>query len=497
VPSTLQADTLLISVRAETVRAAQAQTQLKRFVSLAWSAIEPQPFVDGWHIGAVCEHLQAVSDGQIRNLIINIPPRHTKSLTTSVIWPAWEWGPYGKPQTRWMFTSYAASLAERDSVKCRRLIQSPVYQRYWGHVFNLMGDQNAKERYDNNKGGYRLASGVDGVSTGEGGDRLVVDDPHKLTEIYSAPMRKRSIDWWDQAMATRGNNPLTSARVIIMKRGHQDDLTGHILSTYGSLYEVLMLPAEYEPKRRCVTSLGFPDKRTKEGELLWKNRFDRKAIDDLKKSLGRYGTAAQLQQRPDLLEGNIIQHNWLRFYRRSDLLTLSFDFVCQSWDMTFKDTRGTDYVAGQVWGICGANYYLLDRLKRRMAFIETQEAVTNMAAKWPQCTAIYVENTANGPAIIDSLKRKIRGIIPVNVSGEKTARLIAVSPIVEAGNVYLPSTEDAPWVTEFIDEICSVPNAPNDDEADAFSQALNETARRIRNVKIPEIVSVTKHSVWR
>jgi len=246
-----------------------------------------------------------------------------------------------------------------------------------------------------------------------------------------------------------------------------------------------------------VTSLGFPDKRTKEGELLWKNRFDRKAIDDLKKSLGRYGTAAQLQQRPDLLEGNIIQHNWLRFYRRSDLLTLSFDFVCQSWDMTFKDTRGTDYVAGQVWGICGANYYLLDRLKRRMAFIETQEAVTNMAAKWPQCTAIYVENTANGPAIIDSLKRKIRGIIPVNVSGEKTARLIAVSPIVEAGNVYLPSAEDAPWVTEFIDEICSVPNAPNDDEADAFSQALNETARRIRNVKIPEIVSVTKHSVWR
>ena len=132
-----------------------------------------------------------------------------------------------------------------------------------------------------------------------------------------------------------------------------------------------------------------------------------------------------------------------------------------------------------------------------MSFTETQDAVINMTDKWPQVSAVYVEETANGPAIIDSLKGRIRGIIPVKVSGSKTARLFAVSPVVQAGNVFLPNAEDAPWIDEFTEEICTVPNAPNDDEADAFSQALSETMKRSRVIKIPNIVSMTRKSNWR
>src|SRR5579862_1529352 len=293
------------------IDAEMASRGLREFVRQAWPIVEPStPFVSGWHIDAIIEHLEAVSGGQIRNLLINVPPRHMKSLLVSVFWPAWEWIRW--PERRWLYSSYAAQLSIRDSVKCRRLIESPWYQTRWGHIFALTGDQNAKSRFDNNRSGYRLSTSVGGSVTGEGGDRIVCDDPHKVDEVESDTVRKTAIDWWDVAMSTRVNDPKTSAMVIVMQRCHQRDLSGHLLEKGN--FEHLCLPAEYEGPGR-VTSIGFSDPRTEIGELLWPERFGPKEIADLKISLGSYAAAGQLQQRPSPAGGGIFKRHWFRYFQ--------------------------------------------------------------------------------------------------------------------------------------------------------------------------------------
>jgi hypothetical protein len=165
-----------------------ATRHLKEFIRQAWPVVEPAtPFVPGWHVDAICEHLEAISHGQIRNLLITIPPRHMKSLAVSVFWPCWEWIRW--PQRRWLFSSYAESLSIRDSVRCRRLIQSPWYQSHFGNCFVLTGDQNEKHRFENDRSGCRIASSVGGSNTGEGGDRIVCDDPHSRSRVRDHPER--------------------------------------------------------------------------------------------------------------------------------------------------------------------------------------------------------------------------------------------------------------------------------------------------------------------
>jgi hypothetical protein len=164
----------------ERLKAEKARRRLIDFITQAWPIVESDEFVPGWHIDAIAEHLEAVSRGQIAKLLITVPPWHGKSLIASVLWPCWEW--IDRPQLRWLFASYAESLAIRDSVKARRLIQSAWFQRNWGGQFQLSGDQNEKRRFENDRGGYRIALGVAGSATGEGGDRLVIDDAHNVKE---------------------------------------------------------------------------------------------------------------------------------------------------------------------------------------------------------------------------------------------------------------------------------------------------------------------------
>jgi hypothetical protein len=223
-----------------------ATRRLSEFIRQAWHVVEPgTPFVPGWHLDAICEHLEAISRGDIRNLLITIPPRHMKSLAVSVFWPCWEWIRW--PQRRWLYASYAESLSIRDSLRCRRLIQSPWYQSCFGDRFKLTEDQNEKHRFENDHSGCRIASSVGGSNTGEGGDRIVCDDPHNVQEGESEVIRRNACDWWDRVMSTRLNDPKTGAKVIIMQRVHETDLAGHVLEQGG--YEHLCLPAEYEVVR--------------------------------------------------------------------------------------------------------------------------------------------------------------------------------------------------------------------------------------------------------
>jgi predicted phage terminase large subunit-like protein len=466
-----------------------ATRSLGEFVRRAWHVIEPSTvFVPGFHIDAICEHLEAVTRGEIRNLLINVPPRHMKSLLVSVFWPAWEWTRW--PERRWLFSSYGSNLSIRDSLKCRRLIESPWYQSLWGYVYSLTGDQNAKTRFDNNRSGYRLSTSVGGGVTGEGGDRIVCDDPHKVDEVISDAIRKAAIDWWDVAMSTRANDPKTSAMVIVMQRCHQRDLSGHLLEKGN--FEHLCLPAEYEGPGRS-TSIGFSDPRSELGELLWPDRFGPQEIADLKVSLGSYAAAGQLQQRPSPAGGGIFKRHWFRYWqprganlppivvRLPDGSTRSIvaeeaphrvDDQLQSWDCSFKDLDTSDFVVGQVWARVGARYILGDQVRARMDCPATVKAVRDLSAKWQGAVAKLIEDKANGSAVIQMLAQDLYGVIPVNPSGGKVARAQAIAPLIEAGNIFLPHPEYAPWVNDFIEECIQFPNGAHDDQVDAMTQAI-------------------------
>lgn len=477
----------------EEAMALLAAHSLREYIGQAWPVIEPgTPFTPGWHIDAIAAHLEAVSRGQIRKLLINMPPRHMKSLAVSVFWPTWEWTT--RPQLGWLFASYAMSLAVRDSVKCRRLIESAWYQRRWGQVYQLTGDQNVKSRYDNTRTGYRISLSVDSAVTGEGGDRIVIDDPHNVREAESEAIRATTIAWWREVMSTRANNPKTVGRVVVMQRVHEDDLSGYLLTAEGG-WEHLCLPAEYEPKTQIqVTSIGWQDPRQEPGELLWPAQFGPKELADLKRSLGSYGSAGQLQQRPAPAEGGMFKRIWWRFWHHPGqplppvtvrlpdgtihqcpvvALPAAFDLQLQSWDMAFKDTKASDYVVGQVWGRLAADKFLLAQVRDRMNFPETLQAVLDLSRRYPEATTRLVEDKANGPAVIAALQGKIAGLIPVEPMGSKEARAAAASPQVESGNVYLPHPFLAPWVEAFIDEHAAFPKASHDDQVDATSQALN------------------------
>jgi hypothetical protein len=285
----------------QNLRAELCRRSLKEFIRTAWPIIEPSPLVWGWHIDAIIEHLEAITAGQLKRLLITIPPRHGKSLIVSVLWPCWEWA--SRPEGRWLFASYAESLAIRDNVKARRLVLSAWYQRNWDHVFQFAGDQNEKRKVETDRGGHRIAVGTGGSATGEGGDRLIIDDAHNVKEVESDDIRKGVLDWHDQVWSTRGNDPKTTARVIVGQRVHADDLAGHVLEQGG--WEHLSLPAEFEGDNR-VTSIGWTDPRKQSGELLWPEQFGPAEIAVSKRVLGSYAYSAQFQQRPSPAGGGIL-----------------------------------------------------------------------------------------------------------------------------------------------------------------------------------------------
>lgn len=453
----------------------------RQYVRDAWHVVEPATlFVDGWHLHVMEEHLEAVTAGQIRRLIITIPPRHMKSLLVSVFWPTWMWTTW--PWLRYLWASYAQPLATRDSIKCRRIIQSPWYQAHYGSSFMLTGDQNLKNRFENDRTGLRLATSVGGVGTGEGGDIVYVDDPHKVKQVESKVQRETVLDWWDGEMSTRLNDPERGAFVVLGQRTHHEDLQGHLLMTSEG-WEHLNLPSEYDPKRSVVTCLGLKDPRTKPKQLLYPERFPATAIAEARRTMGSYRFEGQHNQNPSPPEGGILKRKWWRFYGGPDpryRLPGSFDEVIQSWDMTFKDTTGSDYVCGQAWGRKGADAYLMpEEVHDRLDFPATIRAFIAFSKRYPKARIKLIEDKANGPAVISSLRRKIPGLIPVEPKGGKEARAHAVSYLSEAGNVYLPHPSICPWIDEFIEELAQFPTGPYDDRTDAATQALKRMSSKM------------------
>lgn len=475
---------------------------LHEFIPAAWGLVEPSSFVPNWHIDAIAEHLTAVTDGDILNLLITMPPRHSKSLLVSVLWPAWEWTKI--PGFRWVFNSYSFGLSVRDSVKRRKIIKSEWYHDRWADKFALIPDQDSKVRYENDKHGFMLASSVGGMNTGEGGERIIADDPHNIKKAESEAVRQETVDWWNITMSSRSNDTKVTARVVVQQRVHEGDVAGDIIDKGG--YVHLNLPTEFmfEGGQRCRTgwtnhrtgtAVTWEDPRTVEGELLNPKRWGPADNDKAKIDLGDYQYAAQHGQNPTPPKGQIIQAQWLKYYGNPtkgqppipDWASTSHPMTpLFSLDCSFKETKDTDFIAGLGWAMFGADLYLMPIcIHKRANFPATIDAIAEFVGgesleKDKSYPGIYpfmkiklVEAKANGDAVIDTLRHRIPGMFPFEPgNASKESRLTAGSWRFRAGNVYLPDESIAPWIKEYIYELCAFPKAKKDDYVDATSQAL-------------------------
>lgn len=460
---------------------------LARFVSAGWHVLEPQtPLEWNWHLDVLCDHIQALildAPGTPTNLLINVPPGSMKSLAFSVFAPAWAW--LFRPSWRAIYASGTPSVVTRDSLKCRQLVSSEWYQRTFRPAWRIAPDQNEKQHFANTAGGFRKGVGAGGVVTGERADFLGVDDPNDAKEIHSEAHRIAINErWWSAAYHNRVADPSRSKRGIIMQRLHEEDLAGFVLARERGQWEHLCIPMECEGPRP-PTWLGWTDPR-KEGEIL-APRFTPAYLANERAALGSAGYAGQMQQRPSSAEGNQFKRQWWKFFvmegesieprmRPTGCSTAQsrpikrFDRIVQSWDMTFKDGSKNDFVVGMVLGVLGADRFVLDVVRGQWDLPATLEQVRSLTKKWPQAAAKFVEDKANGPAVVQTLKREIPGLIEVTPEGGKESRAAGCSPQIEAGNVYL--LDGAPWVDAMVEEFAAFPRGKHDDQVDALSQGL-------------------------
>jgi predicted phage terminase large subunit-like protein len=456
------------------IEAERGRRSLGCFHRQAWGVLEPATaYVHNWHIDAI-----VVTRREIQNLVINVPPGFMKSLLVSVFWPAWMWT--HTPETRFLTTSYIQTLAIRDCVKARRLMDSLWYQARWGRAFRFTTDQNEKSRYENDRTGYRVATSVHSA-TGERAHIVVTDDPHNIKEGESAVKREAVLMSWDEVLTQRLADRETGAKVIIMQRIHERDLTAHALKHGG--YEHLCLPMEYEGTP-CVTVLGRQDPREKEGALLWESRFPRAQVEQMKVELGIYGTPAQLQQRPAPRGGGLFQRGWFEIVGAAPREGIRGRY----WDKAgTKPKEATRFRAKYTAGVLGAlahGIFYIEHVHRGQWEAADREdeikAITMMDAQKYGATDVWIwveqEPGSGGKESVESTIRNLAGYMVEadRPTGDKLTRAGPLAQAAKAGNVKLV---EGPWNDAFLDELeLARPGAEFLDQVDAAAGAFNKLA---------------------
>lgn len=428
----------------------------------------------GWVHEEICNELdkflQAVVDGKSPRLMLTMPPRHGKSEIASRRFPAYALGRY--PDLSIIATSYASDLASRMNRDVQRIMDDEIYCRVFpetrlnGRGGSGMGGTSIRNsdlfEIVGHNGIYRSA-GVGGGITGMGADIAIIDDPFKdRMSADSTTIRQNIWEWYTSTLYTR--LAPGGGVIIINTRWHTDDLAGRLLeedaSGEGDHWRVVNFPA--------IAEADEPHR--KQGEALHPERYPLEQLLKIKAAIGTRDWEALYQQHPTPEGGTIFHEEWLKYWLPKDLP--KFDQMVLSWDMTFKEGDASDFVVGQAWGRKGGDFYLVDQMRGRWGFTDTMEQFKRLAEKYPQATRKLVEDKANGPAVIDSLKHHISGIIPVEPDGSKVARAHAVTALFEAGNVYIPDPSLFPWVREYITELTQFPSVAHDDQVDATTQAL-------------------------
>lgn len=440
---------------------------LVTFTQRAWHVLEPgQPYVHGWHMDAIAEHLEAITAGQITRLLINVPPGTMKSMSACVFWPAWEWGPKGMPSIRFIGASHEEGLATRDNVKMRRLVQSAWYQRLW--PLRMVNDQNQKTYFENDRTGWRQSCPVKSM-TGRRGDRVVWDDPHSVEDAHSVAALEEANRVFRETLPTRLNSPENSAIVIVMQRLNEKDVSGVILAEDLG-YEHLCLPMEYDGPRKA-TSIGFVDPRKKEGDLLFPARFPRDVVDRDKKIMGAYAVAGQFQQTPAPKSGGEFEVSMIETV---DAIPAGNVRWCRGWDLAATEGGG-DYTAGvRLGALPDGRYVIADVVREQFGTAKRDKLIKTTAGSDGMGRAkqsLPQDPGQAGKGQIAGLTAMLAGHIVHSSpeSGDKVVRARPFASQVNAGNVIMLR---GAWNTDFIDELKLFPNGKHDDQVDAAGRAF-------------------------
>jgi len=459
---------------------------LRNFAKEAWHVLEPSTELKwGWALDAICDHLQAVDMGDITRLLANVPPGSMKSLLTSVIFPAWQWGPRNKPGQRILGTAHMQDLAIRDSMKCRRLITSDWYQARW--PMKLVSDQNAKTNFENDKTGFREAMAFTSM-TGKRGDVVILDDPIGAHNANSAAHLLDAELAFTETLPTRVNNE-KSAIIVIMQRLAERDVSGLILERDLG-YTHLCIPMRYEPQRHCTTA-WFTDPRKVEGELMFPERFPETQVAELEKILGSYGAAGQLQQRPAPRGGGLIKVDWFRYYTTLPPL----DWVMVYADTAMKTGQENDYSVFECWGRSTTGQAVLIDMRRGKW--EAPELLTEARAFWGKqlqahgAKALRVEDKVSGTGLIQTLRREGVPVQAIQRNRDKISRGHDAAPFIESGNVLLP--EYASFLAPLLDEAGSFPTGAHDDQLDPMFDAIKDV-QSAPAVRRPVVVSQPRYA---
>lgn len=436
------------------------------FIKESFSIINPGvEFLDNWHIGLIAEYLESVTNGSIKRLIINVPPRSLKSICISVCWPAWLLG--GMSSRRIICASYSQKLSNKLSLDCRHLMLSSFFKGIFpGSVIDK--SQNQKSKFLTSERGFRLAASVGGTMTGEGGNFLIVDDPHNAVDVNSDKKRKNVLNWFSQSFVSRLDNKKKGVIVVVMQRLHVNDLSGFLLENNKSKnWTILNIPAIASESIEYKLN-NFRYHFTK-GSFLHADREGKEEINRIREELGNYAFSAQYLQEPVSISSGMIKKSWIMRYRATSFS--EFSHIMHSWDTAIKSGDQHSYSVCTVWGEKEGGYFLLDIFRDRCEYPDLKKEIIYMTRKWNP-DLILIEDKASGQSLLQDLKREssVMPLVSVKVNQDKMTRFARVSVMFENRKIFIP--ESGNWVDEYEKELLSFPNSKNDDQVDSTSQYL-------------------------
>jgi len=435
------------------------------FAEKVFTTLEPgTSFSPNWHLEHIAWQLQRVLRGEVRRLIINVPPRSGKSIAVTVALPMFALG--HDPRRRIICISHTAELARKFSIDRRTIAQTPWYPALFPGM-QLSGPRPRDMELRTTAFGFCRAAGVGGAILGLGADLIVVDDPIKALDALSRAERLRVNEFYDNTLLTRLNDKQTGAVVIVMQRLHEDDLVGHVLERDD--WEIVSLPAiATDDTEHRLNDDPDAVHRRRTGDVLHPEREPMAVLEQIRRAQGSLTFQAQYQQAPLPPGGNVIRREWLRSY---DDPPERFERVMVSWDTASTLGEASDWSVGTVWGSVGLDFYLLDVWRDRVESPELRRAILRLSRDWETENTI-VEDTELGRALVTDIRRTntARPILHRPIF-DKEARLLAQAARFEAGQVHLP--REAPWLGEYMRELLAFPNGRHDDQVDSTSQALH------------------------
>lgn len=494
-------------VEAALERKEEAERSLGVYTELVWHVVEPsRQLVRGWALDAINDHLQAITEGHIRRLLLNVPPGFMKSLATNVFWPSWEWGPRRMPHLRYLSASYSANLTVRDNVRCRDVTASDVYQRLWGDRFGMSRDQNAKVNFATDRTGWKLATSVGGVGTGARGDRVIIDDPHNVLEAESDAMREEALRWFAETMPTRHNDQENPIVVVIMQRVHENDVSGLILARELD-YVHVCIPMEYRDdhpvagRNAKTTPIGWRDPREprlrlESGEPMGPFRHSRdgvqlegdgalarpellttKGLEDLKRQLssfgGDYAIAGQLDQWPVARNGGECDVDKIVMLDEPPPLVGT---VVRCWDLAGSTGKRSPYTAGIKMGWARDGRLVILNARRARVLSDQMYALLEATARDDgRAVRIRIPQDPGqaGKGQVLALIKLLHGYtVTFRIdSGDKVVRARPFFAQVNAGNVAMVRGH---WNDDLKHELRLVPAGQYKDQMDACSGAYIE-----------------------